>query len=142
MTAIDVRTGMTTTENICHFKFSPNGAWACNGTVFDTNYTSSNQDPNLELYGEEVTINGEKWIIRNICSGSVHLHYFLHTPSSNGVPPKWETKYMCLNVNDSKLNSVNIISTGSSVAGPQKSSNSSTGSTSRRDSKSPSRRNK
>jgi hypothetical protein len=111
MTAINIRTDMTTTENICHFKFSPNGAWACNGTVFGNNYTSSNADPNLKLYGNKVEINGENWVIRNISNGSVHLHYFLHTP-----PSKWETKYMWLKVNHSCFNDINIISTESSVA--------------------------
>lgn len=126
MTAIDVRTGMTTTENICHFKFSPNGAWTCDGTVFGTNYTSSDTDPNLELYGEEVAMNGENWIIRNICGGIVHLHYFLFTPASNGVPPKWETKYTCLTVNDVSLSGINIISTRLSSTGLHASLNVST----------------
>jgi hypothetical protein len=139
MTAIDVRTSMTTTENICYFKFSPNGAWACDGTVFGTNYTSSNTDPKLELYGKMVVINGGNWVIRSICNGFFHLHYFLFTPASNGVPPKWETKYMCLNVNDPSLNGINIISTRRSTAGSHTSPNDDS-KPKRRTSKSPSKR--
>jgi hypothetical protein len=138
MTAINVLNGKTTTENICHFNFNPNGYWACDGTVFGTKYTTSIEDPNLELYGTNVVIDGGEWVVRNICNGYVHLHYFLFTPSLNGVPPKWETKYMCLDVKDHpRLNGVNIISTGSSAAGPQKSSLSSTP---RKGSKSPLRK--
>ena len=93
MTAINVLDGKTTTENICHFKFSPNGAWTCDGTVFGTNYTSSNKDPYLKYYGTDVLINDTKWVVRNMNSAYSHLHYFVFTPASNGVPPKWETKY-------------------------------------------------
>jgi hypothetical protein len=137
MTAINVRTGMPTTENICHFKFSPNGAWTCDGTVFGTNYTSSGTDPNLELYGEEVTMNGEKWVVRNICNGLVHLHYFRFTPASNGVPPKWETKYEFLSVNHPTFNGIKINLEVSSATVSKKNSN---GSKSERKSKSPSKR--
>jgi hypothetical protein len=89
--AVNVDTNATTTENICHFKFSSNGDWTCSGKAFGRNYRSSNRNAKLVHYGKTIVIDGEKWDVRNITGGFVHLHYFLFTPPSTFV-----TKYKCL----------------------------------------------
>jgi hypothetical protein len=97
--AVNVDTGLTTTENICCLEFDLFGGWTCNGTAFGTNYTSSNKDPNLGYYGNSIEIDGVRWVIRNISNGFVHFHYFY----SNAPARIFETKYKCLPVTDELL---------------------------------------
>jgi hypothetical protein len=90
--AVNVDTNATTTENICHFKFSSNGAWTCSGTAFGRNYRSSNRNAKLVHYGKTIVIDGEDWVIRDITGGFVHLHFFYSEPK-NFI---FVTKYKCL----------------------------------------------
>ena len=97
--AVNIDTGLTTTENICYLEFDLFGGWTCSGTAFGTNYASSNKDPNLGYYGKSIEIGDLRWVIRNISGGFVHLHYFF----SNAPAKIFDTKYKCLEVTDELL---------------------------------------